>query len=96
MSSSIPGTWARSNKLFNVLQVKSEEVGIDGCIDLFDEYASESYQRCIHKKLYHISDHTFWSQSPSAITLFNEELSSDGLDLLLEMHALLRMRLHGS
>lgn len=37
ISTSLPSTWARSNRLFNVLTEKSEEVGIDGCIDLSDE-----------------------------------------------------------
>ena len=37
ISTSLPITWARSNRLFNVLTEKSEEVGIDGCIDLSDE-----------------------------------------------------------
>lgn len=37
-----PRYLGKIQKLFNVLQMKSEEVGIDGCIDLFDEYASDA------------------------------------------------------
>ena len=43
ISTSLPVTWARSNRLFNVLTVKSEEAGSDGCIDLSDEkYARDT------------------------------------------------------